>query len=61
MQPAPTPLAGSGPWTWIVVWGVLGRPGFTVEHVTAHDADEALALARELRVDLGAPRVAFLS
>lgn len=44
-----------------MTWGVLARPGFVVEHVVAHDADEALVLAAALRPDLPRPRVAFLT
>src|SRR5271169_357853 len=50
----------SGPWSWIVTWGVLARPGFAVEHVTAYDADEAIVVAAERRPDLGRPTAAFL-
>jgi hypothetical protein len=49
-----------GPWTWVVAWGVLARPGFVVEHVDAFDADEALILAATRRPDLATPTVAFL-
>jgi hypothetical protein len=46
---------------WLVTWGVLARPGFVVEHVVAHDADEALAIAAERRPELERPRVALLA
>jgi hypothetical protein len=55
------PGAGQGPWSWTVTWGVLARPGFAVEHVTAFDADEALVLAAQLHPERPRPRVAFLS
>ncbi len=50
----------TGPFTWIVTWGVLARPGFVVEHVVAWDADEALVLAAARRPDLTRPTVALL-
>jgi hypothetical protein len=49
-----------GPWTWVVTWGVLARPGLVVEHVIAWDADEALVIAAERRPDLVRPTVALL-
>lgn len=45
---------------FVVTWGVLGRPGYAVEHVDAHDADEALVLAAALHPELERPRVALL-
>jgi hypothetical protein len=54
------PVRGDlGPWRWVVTWGVLGRPGFAVEHVTAFDSDEALVRAGERRSELGRPTAAF--
>ena len=55
-----TSRSDPGPWSWLVTWGVLARPGFVVEHVVAFDADEALALAAERRPELGEPTAAFL-
>ncbi len=55
------PATEGGPWTWLVTWGVLARPGFVVEHVTAWDADEALTIAAMRRPDLERPRVAVLA
>jgi hypothetical protein len=52
-------FGGAGPITWVVTWGVLGRPGFVVEHVIAWDPDEALVVAAQRRPDLPRPRVAL--
>jgi hypothetical protein len=57
VEPGPEPR---GPFTWIVTWGVLARPGFVVEHVVAWDADEAIVVAAERRPDLPRPTVALL-
>jgi hypothetical protein len=54
-------VRNGGPTRWVVTWGVLARPGFVVEHVTAYDADEAITLAAERRPDLPRPRVALLA
>ena len=53
--------AEAGPWTWIVTWGTLNRPGFVSLNVSAFDSDEALTLAAEHRPDLPRPRVAFMA
>ena len=45
---------------FLVTWGVLARGGFVVEHVEAHDPEEALVLAAARRPHLPAPRVAHL-
>jgi len=50
-----------GPWTWIVTWGVMLRPGWHALRVVAFDAEEALAVARALRPDLPNPRTAYLA
>ena len=51
----------AGPWIWIVTWGSFLRPGFTAEHVTAWDAEEALVRAAELHPERPRPRVAMLA
>jgi hypothetical protein len=60
-DPVGTTPAPDGPWSWLVVWGTIGRGGLVVEEVTAFDSDEALVLAGERRPDLARPRVAFLA
>jgi hypothetical protein len=52
---------GTGPWRWLVVWGVFGRPNATTLSVEAFDVDEALVIAHHQRPDLPPPRVGFLA
>ena len=47
--------------TWIVAWGRPGRFDWRTVEVTAHDPDEAKALARELHPELPPPPYAFLT
>ena len=47
------------PTAWMVTWGRPGRHDWRVEWVVAHDADEALTLAREAHPELLTPRHAF--
>ena len=52
---------GPGPWAWLVLWGVLGRPGARTTTVMAFEASEALTLAAEKHPEWEAPRVAVLA
>ena len=42
----------------MVLWGQMGRPGFTTEIVEAWDPEEALVTAADLHPELHRPRVA---
>ena len=57
-EPSPSAV---GPWTFIVTWGVLLRPGWHSMRVEAYDAEEALVLAAELHPELPRPRTAYLA
>jgi len=46
---------------FLVLWGQMGRPGFTGEIVEACDPEEALATAADLHPELHRPRVAVLA
>jgi hypothetical protein len=46
---------------WLVTWGRPGRVDWRVVRVMAHDAEEALVIARELHPDLPPPQVALPS
>jgi len=46
---------------FMVLWGQMGRPGFTTEIVEAWDPDEALVVAADLHPELHQPRVAVLA
>ncbi len=43
---------------FLVLWGQMGRPRFTIEVVDAWDADHALVVAADLHPELHRPRVA---
>ncbi len=46
---------------FLVLWGQMGRPGFTTEIVEAWDPDEALVVAADLHPERHRPRVAVLA
>jgi hypothetical protein len=46
---------------FLVLWGRMGRPGFTTEVVDAWDPEEALVTAAGLHPELHRPRVAVLA
>ncbi len=46
---------------FLVLWGQMGRPGFTTEIVEAWDTEEALVVAADLHPELHRPRVAVLA
>ncbi len=52
-------MTPAGPVQFRVLWGDPFK-GLTQEVVLAHDVDEALVTARELRPDLPRPRTAYL-
>jgi hypothetical protein len=43
---------------FLVLWGQMGRPGFTGEIVEAWDPEEALVTAADIHPELHRPRVA---
>ena len=53
-------LEGSPRREWRVIWGAIGKPGFTQVVVEAFDLAEALVTAYELRPELPRPRVGFM-
>lgn len=55
----PQPDEG-GRFTWVVTWGRPGRRDWKIVHVKAHDADEALQIARDEHPELLPPTAAIL-